>query len=53
VHDMVLPLCLWIKPQFMTIQVKAIEQCLHVVAVKAGSKPADEALLRDHSNKSY
>jgi len=47
------------KPQCVTIQIKAIEQYFHVVLfimlykVALTFKSVDETLVCDHSNKSY
>ena len=57
-HKVVLTLSLRMKPQCVTIQMKAIEQYFHIYyAVQGGSnsnfKSEDETLVCDHSNESY
>ena len=50
---------LWMKPQCVTIQMKAIEQYFHVLLfimlykVVLTFKSVDETLVCDHSNESY
>ena len=50
---------LWVKPKFVTIQIKAIEQYFHVILfimlhkVVVTFKSVDITLVCDHSNESY
>ena len=52
-------LSLWMKPQCVTIQMKAVKQQFHVVVfiilhkVVVTMKSVDETVVCDHSNESY